>query len=124
MSRALLQLQQDFEASEAEEATTSAAEGALDDEATLQAGLRAELEGLAAAKEHVISLRRLSDQAPRTCTAHAHAMHMYMHMPWACHAHALDRTFTCHAHTTHMPCTSTPTEPSYGTLRCPASKEG
>ena len=66
MSRALLQLQQDFEASdEEEEATTSAAEGALDDEATLQAGLRAELDGLAAAKEHVISLRRLSDQACR-----------------------------------------------------------
>ena len=91
MSRALLQLQQDFEASEGEEeATTLAAEVTLDDDAIVQAGLRAELEGLAAAKEHVISLRRLSDQAPRTCTG------PHIHMPCTYHAHAMhlhpDRT--------------------------------
>ena len=118
MSRALLQLQQDFEASEGEEeATTLAAEGTLDDDAIVQAGLRAELEGLAAAKEHVISLRRLSDQAPRTCTAHAHAMHMYMHMPWACHAHATHMHWTAHSHAMHIPrtCHAPPPRPNPAT---------
>jgi len=91
MSRALLQLQQDFEASdEEEEATTLAADGAPDDDATVQAELRAELEGVAAAKEHVISLRRLSDQVPRTCTG------PHIHMPCTYHEHVMhlhpDRT--------------------------------
>ena len=63
MSRALLQLQRDFEESEGDGTSSSAADRTLDDD-IVQAGLRARLDAVAVAKEHVCNLRRLSDQAP------------------------------------------------------------
>ena len=62
MSRALLELQREFEEAEGGGDSASAAEGSQDD-AIVQAELRAKLDALAIAKEHVCNLSRLSQQA-------------------------------------------------------------
>ena len=70
--RAMLELQRDLEASE-EEAITCAADGTDDDDAIAQAGLRAKLDAVAAAKEHMRSLRHLSHQAAEDSAAELRA---------------------------------------------------
>ena len=81
MSRALLQLQRDFESSE----ETSAEDGTpatFDDDdmeaiGVVQAGLRAELDAVATAKQHVCSLRRISDQGVEARTAELRAVGLH-----------------------------------------------
>ena len=62
MSRALLELQREFEEAEGGGDSAPAAECSQDD-SVVQAELRAKLDALAIAKEHVCNLSRLSQQA-------------------------------------------------------------
>ena len=73
MSRALLELQREFEEAEGGGGSDSAAECSQDD-AMVQAELRAKLDALAIAKEHFRNLSRLSHQAEEARAAELRAV--------------------------------------------------